>query len=546
MTLTKRQIRNIWMVSREYGELAGAGGVKDVVVQLAEALARWSASEVRVVLPRYGFMDADRLGFTRLDDPDNLHETLSVAVDMNEPEKYVREAVRFSFRVINNVTVYLVEAERFAEKTEVYTYSAVDEQRVWWQKRAMGHHDYFAMNLLLQKAALQLMICLGEKPDVIHCHDGHTALIPVLIRELEGYRTFFRSTPCLVTIHNAGYGYHQEIADIPYAKSTTGLPGYIIDEYQLERKFDPFLVAGDYAVLNTVSENYARELQETDKDRLSGWLGHELLRRGITVAGVTNGIDPGLMQFGNDGMGGEDCHFNPADPLDTLQGKSRCKANLLAELSAELWAVEGVERFGTLAAGDPKRPLFTFIGRLSGQKGVDLLTVAIPRFFDASELPQLIVLGSGSPGMEMPLVQLAADSRWHGRICFLRGFNPELAGKIYAAGDFFVIPSRFEPCGLTDFIAQLHGNIPIVHHVGGLVKVRNMETGIAYLGETPDDLLTALQKGLAVYHDQQLKRQLQRQAVVVIQAQYTWDKVMHHYLQLYSEARERLRRSEVV
>jgi len=545
MTLTKRQIRNIWMVSREYGELAGAGGVKDVVVQLAEALACWSYRRIKIVLPRYGFMDVAQLGFAPLVDPDKLERPLVVEVDMNEPEKYIRESVRFFVRKINKVTIYLVESERFAEKTDIYTYSAADEQRVWWQKKAMGHHDYFAMNLLLQKAALQLMICLGEKPDVIHCHDGHTALLAALIREIEGYRSYFRATCCLVTIHNAGYGYHQEIADIPYAKSTTGLPGYIVDEYQLERKFDPFLVAGAYAVVNTVSENYARELQETDRDRLTGWLGHELLRRGVTVAGVTNGIDPKLMRFGKDSSGPAEFRFEPGDPHDTLAGKKRCKATLLEDLSSAAWTAEGVEQFGTLAE-DAERPLFTFIGRLSGQKGIDLLTAVIPRFFTGSERPQMLVLGSGAPGMEVPLIQLATDSAWHGRICFLRGFNPELAGRIYAAGDFFVIPSRFEPCGLTDFIAQLHGNIPIVHHVGGLVKVRDGETGITYAGDTQEDLLGGLQRGLSVYEDPHFKRQLQLQAVALIHAQYTWDKVMHHYLQLYVNASERRSRSEAV
>jgi starch synthase len=542
MTIAKTQIRNIWMVSREYGELAGAGGVKDVVLQLAEALAGWSHRQVRVVLPRYGFMNAESHGFAQLVDPDVPDDFLVVDIDMHEPEKLRREQVRYFVKKINKVMVYLVDSPRFSEKTEIYTYSAVDEQRVWWQKRAMGHYDYFAMNLLLQKAALQLMICLGEKPDIIHCHDGHTALIPALTRELEGFRDYFRRSPSLVTIHNAGYGYHQEIADIPYAKSTTGLPEHIVDEYQLERKFDPFLVAGHYGLLNTVSENYARELQATEKDRLTGWLGHELLRRGVVLAGVTNGIEPKLMRYGSTGDVPPDFRFEPGDPSDDLRGKARCKAEVLSEVAVtSSWRTEGVERFGGLDGGLDK-PLYTFIGRLSGQKGVDLLTATVPQFLAAHEQPQLLVLGSGAPSIETPLIDLATSPVWRGRICFLRGFDPMLAAKIYAAGDFFVIPSRFEPCGLTDFIAQLYGNIPIVHHVGGLVKVRDMETGIAFHGENREALLEGLVRGLAVYDDPQLKRQIQLQAVAVIYAQYTWDKVMHRYLQLYHEAHQQLSR----
>jgi starch synthase len=123
-------------------------------------------------------------------------------------------------------------------------------------------------------------------------------------------------------------------------------------------------------------------------------------------------------------------------------------------------------------------------------------------------------------------------------MCFLKGFSPELANKIFAAGDFFIVPSRYEPCGLTDFIAQLFGNIPVVHHVGGLVKVKNGVTGIAYNDDSPDGLLDALQKALIVYGDETLKRTIQQQGVEEIHRNYTWAKVMHKYLELYREARK--------
>jgi starch synthase len=113
-----------------------------------------------------------------------------------------------------------------------------------------------------------------------------------------------------------------------------------------------------------------------------------------------------------------------------------------------------------------------------------------------------------------------------------------MANKVYAAGDFFVIPSRYEPCGLTDFIAQLFGNIPIVHHVGGLVKVVDGVTGIAYTGDSPQDLLEALERALTLYQNDTLKRKMQLQAVKIIEQKYTWTKVMRKYLELYSKARK--------
>jgi len=149
---------------------------------------------------------------------------------------------------------------------------------------------------------------------------------------------------------------------------------------------------------------------------------------------------------------------------------------------------------------------------------------------------QLLVLGSGDTKFEAQLVRLTTEKMLEGRVCFLQGFSPEIANRVYAAGDFFVIPSRFEPCGLTDFIAQLFGNIPVVHHVGGLVKVIDNVTGLAYTGQFPDDLFNGLRRALDLYKDKPRLRRMQRCAVEEIRRHYTWDKVMHKYLDLYQQA----------
>ena len=529
------QIKNIWMLSREYGELAGAGGVKDVVSQLAEALARWNGRSIHVVVPLYGFIDAKALGFQPLPDPFCRGRDLRLPIEMNEPDRFVLEEVGYYYRVLNKVHLYLVDAERYREKTDVYTYSEEDESKSPWQKKAMGHHDFFAMNLLLQKAALELMIVLGEKPDVIHCHDGHTAVLPGIIREHAGYRSYFRQTGCLVTIHNAGLGYHQEVIDIPYAVSITALPPHVVDANQLARKFDPFLVAGQYAVVNTVSENYARELQETENDRLTGGLGHELLRRKVILEGITNGIEPDLFKV--TAIAGEDSSmlFDPGDERDDLAGKKRCKENVLAQLGQRNVA-SGIRCFGRLDR-DVAKPLFTFIGRLSEQKGVDILMEVFEVLLARNAQVQLLVLGTGGSEIDERLINLTG--RLRGRMCFLQGYSTELANKVFAAGDFFVVPSRYEPCGLTDFIAQLFGNIPIVHHVGGLVKVVDGVTGLAYRGDSPDDLLQSLERALVVYNSPDLRRKIQLQAVQEIKRNYTWPTVMRKYLELYKKARKK-------
>ncbi len=532
-TQPRKMMKNIWMLSREYGDIAGAGGVKDVVCQLAEALAGWNGRTVQVVLPRYGFINCPDWGFIPLADPACSGRNLRLQVDMHQQDHAIREEISFFHRRINRVHLYLVEAERFRQKSDVYTYSEADERRVWWQHRSMGHHDYFAMNLLLQKAALELIIALDQTPDIIHCHDGHTAVLAAMIRENGGYRTYFRRSACLVTIHNAGHGYHQEIADIPYARAITELPTHVVDNNQLDRKFDPLLVAGQYALLNTVSENYARELQETDNDRMTGWLGHELLRRGVVIEGVTNGIEPRLFSPASDEEN-LPLRFDPGSQAEELPGKRFRQQALVEQLSIGQGPV-GVECFGRLSTV-MKGPLFTFIGRLSEQKGVDILIEAMSLLLREFAEARLLVLGSGSGELESRLIDLSEEEPFVGRVCFLQGFHSELAGEIFAAGDFFIIPSRYEPCGLTDFIAQLYGTIPVVRHVGGLVKVIDGTTGIAYSGESAADLREALVRAMTLYDNKAEVRRIQRQAIREIFNKYTWNKVMQRYLDLYRRA----------
>ncbi len=534
-------IRNVWMLTREYGKLAGAGGVKDVTMQLAEALVR-SGRKVSVVLPLYGFIDPKQHGFA----PANL----AFEVDM----PYVGVARREYVRIFANkpvaggktaknksgVTVYLVDAQRYLEKKSVYTYTAEEEAADPFHRQGTGHYDYFAMNVLLQKAAIALMVILDERPDIIHCHDGHTAILPAMIREIEGFRHYFTKTGTVVTIHNAGYGYHQEVGDLPFAEAITGLPAKIITTNLLDGMFDPFLAASSYAVMNTVSENYARELRETDDDAMTGLLGHRLLARGVRLEGVTNGIDPMEFDLSHPEKLGLPAGFSPA--TSDLAGKRRCRAELVKALTpgaaGKRKALDTVRQTGFLA-DEPAQPLFTFVGRLSTQKGVDKLLGALENLLHLDQNFQVLVLGTGEKDIEAALLRLAETESNAGRVCVLRGFDPLLANWVYAAGDFFLIPSRYEPCGLTDFIAQLFGNLPIVHHIGGLIKVRDGATGFAYHNHSSAALMGAMQRAMQLFRaDPEKILDMQRAAVENIQKKYTWDVVLQHYIRLYEKALE--------
>ena len=526
---------NIWMLTREYGDLAGAGGVKDVADQLSRALAQGGERKVSVVLPLYGFIDPKARGFSLLHDPHTEESLLEYEVDMNYADEERREKLRVWHATVAEVNIYLLDSNRFREKKDVYTYTAAEEAEDATKSQGEGHIDYFAMNLLLQKGTIQLILLLREFPDVIHCHDGHTAVLPAIIEETLWLKSYFRSTGCLVTMHNAGIGYHQEVFDLPYARAMTGLPGNVIDKSILRGAFDPFVAAGHYAAVNTVSENYARELQDGVEDEQTGMLGHRLLDMGVILEGITNGVD----MHSYDPRRGEEiglaASFDVADDR-LIEGKLRCREALVRSLIAEE-PVDGIAQYGFL---EPEHhgPLFTFIGRLSEQKGVDILHGAVLRML---EMPvddvdfQIVILGGGTPRLEKEMISLAGAEKSAGRVCFLAGYNPLLANKVYSAGDFFLVPSRYEPCGLTDFIAQLFGNIPIVHYVGGLVKVLDNRTGFTYVKNDPAFLAEAMGRVMQIYENKKLVRSMQKEAVRVIQEKFTWEKVKNHYLQLYKK-----------
>jgi len=542
---TTTTIRSVWMVTREYDGLAGAGGVKDVCRQLSETLAGREDCRVRVILPRYGFMDPVRLGFQPLA---LTHESGRIGarlyahvftVDMHYIGEERRETVAIWEAERSGVQIFLVEADRYAGKRGVYTYTEEDEQEAGWQRSGDGHFDFFAMNILLQKAALDLMILLDERPDIIHCQDGHAATLPAMMREVGAYRHYFHRTGAVVTIHNAGIGYHQEVADLEFARAVTGLPQRVTTTSLLGGSFDPFIAAAPYALLNTVSENYGRELQGTLDDARTGWLGHALLERGVRLAGITNGINPAAFDPTRPELLGLASGFDIRK--GETSGKSGCKLDLLARVGAGgPW--ERVKQFGSLAPS-AENALCTFIGRLTAQKGVDVLIEAIVESLSQEKSHQYLVFGSGDPEFEKQLEQLAASGIGSGRVCFLKGYDSLLANKVYAAGDFFLIPSRYEPCGLTDYIAQLLGNLPIVHRVGGLVKVIDGETGFSCTNNTPAYFARAMIRALTLYRNEpETIRAMQKAAVERIDLYHTWDKVLNAYMHLYQRATAMCRR----
>jgi starch synthase len=260
------------------------------------------------------------------------------------------------------------------------------------------------------------------------------------------------------------------------------------------------------------------------------------MTRGIRLEGITNGFNPEDFDTTRPKALGLPAAYNPA--TGDLAGKKTCRHNLLQALAQQRH--KGINRSGTLV-DDPNKPLFTLIGRLTPQKGVDILLPALETLLQSDCEFQVLILGSGAKDFEQSLSSLAKKNENEGRICLLLGYDSLIANQVYAAGDFFLIPSKYEPCGLTDYIAQLAGNLPIVHHVGGLVKVEDGVTGFAFKDYSSAALLAAMLHAVTVFKEAPEEiLNMQEAAAKRIRQKYTWDKVVARYLALYEKARNML------
>ncbi len=531
-------------MAREYEGVAEAGGLKDVVTGLADALVR-RGTPCTAVIPRYGFIDPTELGARRL--PFRFSFTMPVSPYSAELRPVEVEPWAVDRR---GVRVVLLDSPHSRDKRAVYTYTEEDERELPAHHRGEGHWDAHQVNLILQKGALELARALhaegGEPlPAVFHCHDGHAAFLPALLRELPPWRETFAATRALVTVHNAGWGYHQEIYGMDFASRVTGLPAGILSRAvdparPAPAPVDPLLLCPAYCPVNTVSEEYAREITSGELDAITGGMGREYRRRGCTLLGITNGIDPGGFDPRFPERSGLPFGFDPL--TGDLEGKRRCRAALLRDLATGDFT--GLQVHGSLHP-DSTDPLYTFVGRLAGQKGVDVLAEAAERLLAEGEPVRFLILGQGSAELERRLTGLAGEAWARGRFQLLIGYLPRGARAVFASGDFFLIPSLYEPCGLTDFYAQLMGNLPIVHRVGGLVKVRDGETGFGYDGHSGSALTTAIRRSLRAFHtDPPLLERMRRQAFREIYELHTWDQVLARgYLPLYGPEGPPARRS---
>lgn len=449
--------KSIWLVTREYAGIAEAGGVKNVACSLAEGLSRRGVA-ITVFIPRYACVP----------------QTGTILFSSTVSVLSTDHAVSFIASELHGIPVILIESGIFSEKDDVYVYSDRESRIVHGAIRGQGHNDMDCMNLVHQRSVLEYARICGTVPDIVHCQDAHTALLPALARTDPRYKKLFASTAFAVTIHNAGPGYRQLVPGIDRAVQLASLDREVLEPGMFNGNLEPFLLAAEYARLTTVSPWYAQELTSHRYSAMTEGLSAEFERRGTRITGIVNGIDYhryepadtacSLLPFAYDPPSGEFAGKYHArtcfvDHLDTLVKKS----SLICHGSLDR---------------TPESVFFTYQGRIVWQKGLDDFIYAAHDVIERIPQARFIVLGQGDPVLEDMLKQTAA--RFPGSFVFLQGYERSLARLSVAVSDFLVLPSKFEPCGLEDYIGQIFGTIPVAHAVGGLQKIEEGETGFLY------------------------------------------------------------------
>ncbi len=404
---------NILFAASECVPFVKTGGLADVVGALPKSLNK-ERFDARVIIPYYTCIPAKYRNF--------FHYRHHFYMDYAGHQEHVG-IMEYQY---DGIQFYFVDNEYYFNGATPYG------SDLRWD---IERFTFFC------KAVLAVMPVIGFHPDIIHCHDWQTGLIPVLMHSTFATHPFYQGTKSIMTIHNLRF---QGIWDIEEFQRNTSLPDYMFTPDKLEFHRDANMLKGglvyaDY--ITTVSKTYAEEIKTPEYgERLNGLLS----ARSASLRGIVNGIDYDVYNPQTDKK--IFCNYSGED---FLTGKAENKRRLQEEL--------GLPQ-------DPSKMLIGIISRLTDQKGLNLLGDVFERFIDAHT--QFVVIGTGDPGYENMFRYFAGrfPDRVSANICY----NDTLAHKLYAGSDMMLVPSRFEPCGLTQLIALRYGSVPLVRETGGL------------------------------------------------------------------------------
>ena len=462
------------------------GGLADVVGALPGALAALG-HQVSVYLPRYRQ--------TKLTDPATVVRSVTVPFD---------DEYRFS-SVVGGITqggvkFYFVDYPQYFDRDSLYGTSAGD------------YPDNAERYALFSRTVLEASKILGV-PQIFHCHDWQSALIPILLKTIYAEDPAFRDVGTVFTIHNMGYQGLFPPDTLPLLMLPWDL--FTMSKMEFFGQVNFLKGALTYAdFVTTVSRKYSQEIQTSEYGfGLEGVL-HD---RAATVTGILNGVDYGEWSPQSDKFAAQ--KFSPQD----LTGKAKCKQDLLAA-------------FG-MAKANPKLPVIGIVSRFAAQKGFDLIAQAADRL--AREEMTMIVLGSGDRAYEELFQRL--NKQFPAKIAVKVAYDNALAHKIEAGADMFLMPSRYEPCGLNQIYSLKYGTVPIVRATGGLDDTiepwdarAGKGTGFKFHDYNGEALLLIVKEALQAYRDQTSWQVLMRNGMG---KDFSWNASAREYGKVYERVR---------
>jgi starch synthase len=486
-----RPLRILFMAS-EVEPFAKTGGLADVAGALPAALAALG-HDVRILMPKYRGVEA-RAGDLRLVVP-------RVRIPLGDREA---EGALYEGRMASGVPVYFLAQDHYYDREGLYGTADGD----YW--------DNCERFIFFCRAGLEALLSLGEAggapwhPRIVHCNDWQTGLVPVYLSTLYRDHPILGRIATLFTIHNLAYQGVFWHYDMPM----TGLGWDLFTPAGLEFYGKLNFVKGGLVfadLLTTVSRTYAREIRTA---AFGNGLEGVLEERSQDLHGVVNGLDYETWNPAKDAA--------IAEPYsaDEPGGKAACRTALR----------------GLLGLEEVPGPVIGMVTRLAEQKGLDLVLEALPGIL--ADGCQLVLLGSGDPGLEAAFTESAR--RHPGQVAIRIGYEADLARRIYACADCFLMPSRYEPCGLGQLIALRYGAAPIVRRTGGLTDTvteldpaRRTGTGFAFDAFTVEALLDAVHRATSAYRQPALWKALMRNAMT---ADFSWEASAREYVTLYAKA----------
>ena len=473
----------ILFVASEGLPFSKTGGLADVVEALPKALVAMG-HDVAVVLPRYRGTKASAVLFP------------SLTIPMGDRLRFPAVA---GGGIVAGVRYYFVDDPEYFDRDQLYASQGKD-----YPDNAERFAEFSRAAIEISKQAC---------PEVIHCHDWQAALVPVLLRTLYAADPLLRAVPVVLTVHNLGYHglFPREIL------RRLGLPESLfhMDALEFYGKVNYLkggLIFADY--LTTVSRKYAQEIQTPE-------YGHGLdgviRKRADRLCGILNGVDYSAWSPEHDTFIA--AQYSARD----LSGKRVCKKDLLEQFK--------------LPAEDLGRPLVGIVSRFADQKGFDLIAQAARELLE--EDLTIVALGAGEPKYEALFRELAA--RFPEKVGVKIAYDNALAHKIEAGADMFLMPSRYEPCGLNQIYSLRYGTVPVVRATGGLDDTiepfePNTGRGTGFKFEAYDGraLLACVREALAVYKDEKAWRKLQANGMA---KDFSWKVSAAEYVRLYDTAR---------